>query len=70
MLKKITVVYFSIVTLVVVGISLILLGNNDGNGLQITYAQSPLYQDEYPEGHPQIPPESSQVPPQAQIPPF
>ncbi len=61
MSKRITVVYFSIVSLVV-GISSILFGN-DGNGQQVTYAQSSLYPNEYPDGHPQLPSETSQVPP-------
>jgi hypothetical protein len=67
MLKRITIVYFSIV-LLVVGISPIFLGNYS-TGQQIIYAQSSLFPDEYPEGHPQLPPESSPIPPQTQLPP-
>lgn len=67
MVKRITVVYFSLVSLVV-GISPIFLGNY-GVGQQIIYAQSSLFSDEYPEGHPHLLPESSSIPPQTKLPP-
>ena len=71
--------FFLIGILLVVGISTILLGNDDDGinsiGLHITYAQLITSPNGYPEGHPLAPPQGypdrySERPSHSQVPPY
>jgi hypothetical protein len=70
MVKKITITNDVIVTILIAGLSTMLVGE----GTPVTYAQSITSPNGYPEGHPLDPPQGYPegypiVPPEKQVPP-